>query len=239
MKVVAINASPRMDKGVIATILSPFMDGMKEAGAEIEILYTKKLDIKPCQGEFGCQMKTPGKCFQKDDMEMLLPKLAEADIRVFATPVYFDGMAAPLKGLWDRMMPLGDFSIELRDGHCRHPLRSGKVGGKLVLISTCGFWEMDNFDPLLVHMRAICKNLGWDFAGALLRPHGPAFKAMADRGAPVNDILQAAKDAGRQLVAGGVMLPQTLAAVGRPLMSLEDFVMRANQARVQEHAARA
>ena len=40
-------------------------------------------------------MKTPGKCFQKDDMEMLLPQLAAAGIWVFATPVYFDGMTAP------------------------------------------------------------------------------------------------------------------------------------------------
>jgi multimeric flavodoxin WrbA len=55
MKAVAINASPRMDKGVIAMILAPFLDGMKEAGAEIEIYYTKRLDIKPCQAEFACQ----------------------------------------------------------------------------------------------------------------------------------------------------------------------------------------
>jgi multimeric flavodoxin WrbA len=182
-------------------------------------------------------MKTPGKCFQKDDMEMLLPQIAEADMRVFATPLYFDDMAAPLKGLWDRLVPLGSPSIELRDGHSRHPLRNGRGMGKNVLVSTCGFWEMDNVDPLLAHMRAFCGDIGWDFAGALLRPRGPTFKAMADRGAPVNDILQAAKDAGRQLVVNGAMQPQTLAAVGRPLMSLENFAKRANQTPRQEHAA--
>jgi ABC-type transporter Mla subunit MlaD len=85
-------------------------------------------------------------------------------------------------------------------------------------------------------MKAICKNMGWDFAGALLRPHGPVFKTMADRGTPVNDILQAAKDAGRQLVTDGAILPQTLATIGRPLMSLEDFIKRANQR--QEHTAK-
>ena len=61
---------------------------MREAGAEVQVYYTKKLNIKPCQGEFDCWLKTPGKCFQEDDMEMLLPKLAEADIQVFATCVY-------------------------------------------------------------------------------------------------------------------------------------------------------
>ena len=28
-----------------------------------------------------------------------------------------------------------------------------------MLVSNCGFWEMDNFDPLLVHMKAVSKNL--------------------------------------------------------------------------------
>jgi multimeric flavodoxin WrbA len=77
MKAIAINASPMMDKGNTAAILTPFLDGLKEAGAEVEIYYTKKLNTKPCQGEFNCQIKTPGKCFLEDDMKMLLPKLVE------------------------------------------------------------------------------------------------------------------------------------------------------------------
>lgn len=229
MKVIAINSSPMMDRGNTAAILAPFLDGMKGAGAIVDQYYTKKLQIRPCQGDFHCQFKTPGKCFQRDDMEMLLPLLSDADIRVFATPLYLDGMAAPLKNLLDRIIPLGCPSFELRDGHSRHPTRNGKVGGKVVLVSTCGFWEIDNFDPLVAHMRAVCKNFGWEFAGALLRPHGPMCKVMAGRGAPVNDIFQAAKDAGHQLVAEGAMSRQSLATVSRPLIPLEDYIKGANQ----------
>ena len=147
---------------------------MREAGAEVEVFYTKTLDIKPCQGELNCQFKTPGRCFQKDNMEMLLPKLAEADIHVYASPVYVDGITGPLKNLWDRMIPSTHLSFELRDGHCRHPLRQGRDASKTVLVSTCGFWEMDNFDPLLVHIRAQCRNANRQFRRALLRPHAPA-----------------------------------------------------------------
>jgi len=68
--------------------LDPVLDGMREAGAEVQVYYTKRLNILPCQGEYNCQIKTPGKCFLKDDMEMLLPKFAEANIQIFATPVY-------------------------------------------------------------------------------------------------------------------------------------------------------
>jgi multimeric flavodoxin WrbA len=41
MKVLAINSSPRMDKGNTALILNPFLEGMKEAGAEVDLFYTR------------------------------------------------------------------------------------------------------------------------------------------------------------------------------------------------------
>jgi len=36
MKVIAINASPKMEKGNTAVILTPFLEGIDEAGAAIE-----------------------------------------------------------------------------------------------------------------------------------------------------------------------------------------------------------
>lgn len=229
MNTIVINASPKMDKGITAAILTPFVDGMKEMRAEVEIYYTKKLNINPCQGEYFCQINSPGKCFQQDDMEMLLPKFDEADILVFATPLYTDGISGPLKILLERTLPLGHLSFELRDGHCRHPRRNGKNTGKVVLVSNSGFWEMDNFDPMLAHIEALCKNMNCEFAGALLRPHGPALMTMASIGAPVNDILDAAKEAGRQLIKEGKISRHLQDTISRPLMSLESYLQRVNQ----------
>lgn len=229
MRALAFNCSPRMDKGNTALILGPFLDGMKEAGAEVELFYTKKLKISPCQGELNCWLKTPGKCFQEDDMAMLLPKMGEADIWVFATPVYVDGVTGQMKKVMDRGVPMVQPFFELRDGHCRHPMREGTRDGKVVLVSTCGFWEMDNFDSVLAHMRAFCKNTGREFSGALLRPHGPVLRVMMKMGGPVNDVLEAAKEAGRQLVRDGKMSKETLRIVSRELLPLETYVQRANQ----------
>ena len=229
MKVLAFNSSPMMDKGNTALILTPFLDGIREAGAEVELFYTKKLKINPCQGDFNCWLKTPGECWQKDDMQMLMPKLDDADIWVFATPVYVDGVTGPMKNLIDRMLPSLLPFYELRDGHCRHPHRLGTRHGKAVLVSNSGFWETDNFDPLLVHMKAICKNFAREFAGALLRPGGPALKSMIEMGAPVHDVLEAAKEAGHQLVGYGRMSTETLSIVSRELLPLEMFVQIVNQ----------
>ncbi len=229
MKVFAINASPKMERGNTAAILLPFLEGIEKAGAEVDLFYTRNLQIHPCQGDLACWANTPGTCYQKDDMEMLLPKLADAEIWVFATPVYVDGMPGPLKNMVDRAIPLVEPFFEYRDGHCRHPLREGVKHGKLVLVASCGFWEMDNFDPLLAHIRAMCRNMNKEFAGALLRPHGHVLKWMLKKGEPVNDVIDAARLAGRQLIQEGAMSSQSLAAVCRPLVPVDTLVQATNQ----------
>ena len=48
MKVIAINGSPRMEKGNTAMILTPFIQGVMDAGAEVELFYARRLKVKPC-----------------------------------------------------------------------------------------------------------------------------------------------------------------------------------------------
>ncbi|NQU83917.1 MAG: flavodoxin family protein, partial [Parcubacteria group bacterium] len=90
--------------------------------------------------------------------------------------------------------------------------------GRIVLVSNCGFWEMDNFTPLIAHIVALCKNVKRDFSGALLRPHGPALKIMLDRGFGGKKVVRAAKEAGRQLVEDGNISIDTLSAVKHNLL---------------------
>ncbi len=88
---------------------------------------------------------------------------------------------------------------------------------------------MDNFDPLLAHVKAMCRNFDREFAGALLRPHGTSIKRLIQGSFPIDDIFSAAKDAGRQLVADGRMSSETLKAVSRELLPLETQVLGSNQ----------
>jgi multimeric flavodoxin WrbA len=134
-----------------------------------------------------------------------------------------------MKNLMDRLIPLMQPFFELRDGHCRHPVREGHKYGKVVLASNCGFWERDNFDPLLVHMRAFCKNAAKEFAGALLRPHGEALRPMMEMGLPLNDIFEAVQEAGRQLVRDGEMSTETLNIISHELLPLEMYIQNANR----------
>jgi multimeric flavodoxin WrbA len=163
-------------------------------------------------------------------MSWLAPKIAEADSLILASPVYCDGITGPMKTLMDRLIPGAEPFFEIREGHIRHPHRQKENRSKkMILVSNCGFWETDNFDPLLVHMKAYSKNAGVEFAGALLRPHGPVFKQMIEMGAPVKDVLEAAKDVGRQIINDGSMSPETLGIVSRELIPKEMYMHFANQ----------
>ncbi len=229
MKVIAFNSSPMMDKGNTAMVLNPFLKGMEEAGAEVELFYTKKLKVKPCQGELNCWFKTPGKCFQKDDMIMINEKLAQADVIVYATPLYVDGFTGPMKNLIDRMVIGVEPIMELRNGKSRHPKRPGTKNCKVVLVSNCGFWEIENFDHLVTHTKEICDMRSQVYAGALLRPHGPVLRVLKERGEPVEDVFEAAAEAGLQLVREGKMSQETLNTVSRELLPLGTYLNAVNE----------
>ena len=52
---------------------------------------------------------------------------------------------------------------------------------------------------------------------------------MVEQGIPVDDIFEAAKEAGRQLVVDGEMSNETLKIVSRELMTIEQCVQGGNQ----------
>jgi hypothetical protein len=70
---------------------------------------------------------------------------------------------------------------------------------------------------------------GFHFAGALLRPHGPALAPMLQMGVPVGDVFEAAKEAGRQLVENGEIAQETLKVVSRELLPRDMYLQIANQ----------
>lgn len=80
-----------------------------------ELIHTRDVNIRPCQGHFACRIRTPVECHQDDDMRAVL---------VLATPLYVDRMSGPLKNLLDRML-LPEPEFELRVGTAA--TRSGRA----------------------------------------------------------------------------------------------------------------
>jgi len=228
VKALALNSSPNKDRGGTGLMLNALLDGLREAGASVELQHIYGLTVRPCLACFDCWLKTPGTCRQRDEMQALYPKIAACDVLVFATPLYADGMNAPMKALVERCLPLLEPFFEIRDGHCQHPVRSWVRPGKVVLVAACGFTELDNFEPLLAHVRALSRNLRREFAGALLRPYAAALPDLERMGVEVADIYEAARRAGRELVEHGAIRSETAAAVSRELVRREVYVRMVN-----------
>ena len=224
VKVLAINSSPHMKKGLTAMILEQFLNGMKEKGAEIELFYTSKLNINPCKGCLTCWFSAEEKCSQRDDMDIILPKIASADIFVVASPMYVDGITGQMKNLLDRMLPLLDPYVELRNGNCRHPVRNYSKPGKVVLVSSCAWWKVDNFDSMIMHMKAMCANMGREFAGALLRPHSGAMAYLQATGGDMDDIFNALRASGQEVVEKGEISSENLKTIHRELVPLDQYI---------------
>jgi len=228
MKILALNSSPRKERGGTALVLNAFLEGAMEAGAEIELLHVCDLEVKPCLGCFACWIKTPGVCVQKDDMKDLLAKRQEADALILATPVFVDGMTSKMKAVLDRSIPLVQPFFEIRDNHCRHPPLREQKPIKVVLVSVSGFIEMDNFDPLVTHIQAFCKNLNGEYAGAVLRPLGAQLQIFKQMGLRVDDVFDAIKQAGRELVQKGTISLKTQETISREIVPREEYVKHLN-----------
>ncbi len=223
MKVIAINSSPRKNKGLTANILRPFLEGMRESNADLDLYYTKDLTINFCRSCYQCWTKTPGQCGQRDDMDILLPKFRDSDIWIFASPIYCDGINGSMKTLIDRLIALMKPFTELRDGHCRHPLREDVKPGKVIYVSSAAWWKIENFDPMIKYFEAFCNNFNREFAGALLRPHSVALVPLRKEKV-IDDINKAAKKAGNQIVEKGKISHKYLSTIRQELMPVDDYI---------------
>lgn len=101
--ILILSTSPR--KGSNSEILADeFAKGAKEAGHNVEKISLRGKNIGFCQGCLACQ-KTQ-RCVIHDDADTLAQAMKNADVLVFATPIYYYEMCGQMKTLLDRANPL-------------------------------------------------------------------------------------------------------------------------------------
>ncbi len=101
--VVGILGSPRTT-GNVALLLDAALKGAAAAGADTEKFVLDQMNIRPCTGCGSCS-KT-GECVIRDDMDQIYAAYEKADEIILATPVYFGGVTAQAKAMFDRTQPL-------------------------------------------------------------------------------------------------------------------------------------
>lgn len=157
-KILVVSSTPRSN-GNSDILASRIAEAAAAAGAQVELVRLRDLDIAPCTGCDACQGSAEDVCVQDDDMAALRPKLLEADALVLASPIYFFTVCAQMKTFMDRTYALGggdwtalagkDLALVFTYGDS-NPLHAGVANAYGTFQDACRFLGMKMFDTLPV-----------------------------------------------------------------------------------------
>lgn len=90
-----------------------FARGASDAGHHVELISLVDKNIQFCRGCLACQRTQ--RCVINDDAVGIVSKMHDADVIVFATPIYYYEMCGQMKTLLDRANPLYPSDYNFRD----------------------------------------------------------------------------------------------------------------------------
>ena len=100
-KAIVILGSPRKN-GNSTILANRAMEGMKAVGGTYEVFYLHGMNIHPCQACDSCKQDNLNECVVDDDMQLIYPKLVEADAILISSPIYMFTISAQMKLFMDR-----------------------------------------------------------------------------------------------------------------------------------------
>ncbi|MCR5461452.1 MAG: flavodoxin family protein [bacterium] len=112
MKKVLIISTSLRNNSNSEILAKSFFDGAKENN-DVELISLKNKTINFCKGCLACGKLH--KCVIKDDSNEIVEKMANADVIVWATPVYYYSMSGLMKTMIDRANPLYSMDYKFRE----------------------------------------------------------------------------------------------------------------------------
>jgi multimeric flavodoxin WrbA len=106
-KILVISGSPKKN-GNTAALVEWFAEGARSKGARVDIVHAAFLKLKAagCTSCRICQKRKEYECVIDDGASQVIRKMANFDVILFATPLYFYSASAQLKVIIDRMFAL-------------------------------------------------------------------------------------------------------------------------------------
>lgn len=146
MKALLLNGSPR--QGNTHAALEALKKGFANVnGLEAGEIEATNVDVSPCVACDTCA--EIGKCVFDDDTNEVITAISEADMLVFATPVYWWGITAQLKLIIDKLYSQG---TKLKE-------QEKKVG--IIVIGEAG-QDDPQYEIIAKQFECICQYLGWE-----------------------------------------------------------------------------
>ncbi len=155
MNIIAFNGSPRRN-GNTSAMLKEFIRGAKEVNANVEEIIAQNVDLKYCTGCLKCNLIK--QCaIRNDDWQELSQKILGAGVLVFASPIYFHHLTAPLKKILDRFRSF--MQVQITENGLKHtPWQEWRK--HFILLLCLGSPASDDAQPVIELFQFITKELG-------------------------------------------------------------------------------
>lgn len=224
MKIAVINGSHRGRKGNTNIMIEAFSKGVRKAGAEIEEVVLAEKEIKYCMACKACWFKTPGKCVIKDDMAEIVSRIEDADIRVLATPLYFDNISSMLKVFIDRLMVTASpYWGRDTKGECRH--LTTKEAPMLVMMANCGYPERSHFQVISHWLQRHARNLNAQVIAEIYASQGALLSVQENEvGGIVSNYLRVLEAAGGEIAVDRKLTSETKALLEQKFIPDEVYI---------------
>ncbi|WP_304508798.1 flavodoxin family protein [Anaerotignum sp.] len=232
MKILAINSSFRGPKGVSAFLIDKLFKGAMEKGAECETIHLAELQINHC---IDCQLcQTPEHLLnctfdEKDDANFVFRKMREADLIIFATPVYVLGMSSLLKTLLERSYStakVGEFHFT-KSRMFFHHVDQALMQKPFVPLVVYDNLETKMPKNIVSYFKTYSKFADAELVGTLIRKSAGMLGVAASQAsnhAIADSIFQAYVQAGRELAIQKKISKPTEKKANQPIIRLPFFV---------------
>jgi multimeric flavodoxin WrbA len=150
MKILALLGSPRKG-GNTDQLVEQILKAARTKGHKTEKLYLYDYTISLCVDCRNCK-KGDYVCCINDEMQQIYPKMEEANVIIFGTPVYWYGPTAKMKMLIDRMRPF---------------VANGKLRNRKAVVVAPSAEGAKACGPLLEMFQMSFEYLGMEFTGKI------------------------------------------------------------------------
>lgn len=220
--ILAMNGSHRSEKGITEIALRKFLEGVASTDAQCQVLYPAQMKVMHCDSCGKCLFETPGVCKFHDDMQSIITKMDQADLLVFACPVYFDSMPSMMKKMFERTRSTLSAYFEFRNGRTYHTKTNPKKQ-KAVTIFTAGNPERESFVSISRIFKRIVDNMGGELVGEFCFPASHFFITQPEL---LTSQLEGLGEAGKEFASTGKISASLLSQVNRDYFDDPEAVVR-------------
>jgi multimeric flavodoxin WrbA len=186
-KILIISGSPKKN-GNTQALIDEFIKGAKLKGAATEVVHAAFLKYKAngCTSCRACQRSDKYECAINDEAKPVLKRMADVDVIVMATPLYFFSASAQIKLIFDRIFSLYKWNNETG------AMKTALKGKELVVIASS--FEEEGLDALEAPFKITADYTGMPFRSLLVSGAGVSGDIMKRP-----DLLKRAYDLGKDI----------------------------------------